>query len=300
LTRLELAGAILQGISPDPELFVNRLELLCAYSMIEHVFVATDPRGRVDYTPLGRRHIEQFQDYEALLSRLVKSLHDDCSHFRPADGAYSPFGATFGTPSNLIENMALKTLSGDAMTAFTLEDVFTDGDSHKVAWVNGWRKLPHIRRDVQRLLRYPGQYAREIFERIEYELNRRVCGDEVNETPRAGRMLIGPAERLQSDSEISPIRDLPVRHVRSSDAHIVAARRGMRSDQAQLLHDRTEGHFVVSYGASGGWVAISKDILTEVIGSGHDVRIVELPAAAAQTLKLTCPGLVDTHGRKGR
>src|SRR5215831_3901028 len=34
LTRLELADAICQGISPDPELFLNRVELLASYSMI--------------------------------------------------------------------------------------------------------------------------------------------------------------------------------------------------------------------------------------------------------------------------
>ena len=33
--RLELADAICQGISPDPELFLNRVDLLSAYSMIE-------------------------------------------------------------------------------------------------------------------------------------------------------------------------------------------------------------------------------------------------------------------------
>ena len=38
--RLDMAGAICQGISADPELFLNRVDLLSAYSMIEHVFVA--------------------------------------------------------------------------------------------------------------------------------------------------------------------------------------------------------------------------------------------------------------------
>jgi hypothetical protein len=38
--RLELAEAILQGVSPDPELFINRLDLLRPYSLIEHLFIA--------------------------------------------------------------------------------------------------------------------------------------------------------------------------------------------------------------------------------------------------------------------
>ena len=52
--RLELADAICQGISPDPELFLNRVELLGAYSMIEHLFITTDRDGHAVYTPWGR------------------------------------------------------------------------------------------------------------------------------------------------------------------------------------------------------------------------------------------------------
>ncbi len=45
--RLDLADAICQGVSPDPELFLNRVELLGAYSMIEHLFITTDRDGQV-------------------------------------------------------------------------------------------------------------------------------------------------------------------------------------------------------------------------------------------------------------
>ena len=57
-TRLELAGAICQGISPDPELFLNRLDLLGPYSMIEHLFITTDRDGHAVYTPMGQRHVQ--------------------------------------------------------------------------------------------------------------------------------------------------------------------------------------------------------------------------------------------------
>src|SRR5262245_42772786 len=63
--RLALADAICQGISPDPELFVNRVELLGAYSMIEHLFVATDRDGQAAYTPMGQRHVGLLNEYEA-------------------------------------------------------------------------------------------------------------------------------------------------------------------------------------------------------------------------------------------
>ena len=94
--RLDLADAICQGISPDPELFLNRVELLGAYSMIEHLFITTDRDGHAVYTPMGRRHVQLLQEYEARIGRVSKPLHDDCPHFRPVAGAYSPYGSCMG------------------------------------------------------------------------------------------------------------------------------------------------------------------------------------------------------------
>src|SRR5262249_43687257 len=90
--RLALADAILQGVSPDPELFLNRLDLLGPYSMIEYLFVATDNEGHAHYTSLGQRHLRLLREYEALVARVSQSLRDDCSRFRPTGGAYSPYG----------------------------------------------------------------------------------------------------------------------------------------------------------------------------------------------------------------
>jgi hypothetical protein len=69
-----LAGAICQGISPDPELFLNRVELLGAYSMIEHLFITTDRDGHVVYTPMGQRHVQLLHEYEARIGRVSKPL----------------------------------------------------------------------------------------------------------------------------------------------------------------------------------------------------------------------------------
>ena len=44
-------GAIFQGISADPELFLNRVDLLSAYSMIEHVFIPQIAMGRCLFAP---------------------------------------------------------------------------------------------------------------------------------------------------------------------------------------------------------------------------------------------------------
>ncbi|HEX7082265.1 MAG TPA: hypothetical protein VF329_14755 [Gammaproteobacteria bacterium] len=289
--RLELARAVCHAVSPDPELFLNRIDLLGAYGMIEHLFVATDDDGRADYTAMGRRHVQLLHEYEALIGRLAEPLYDDCHHFEPVDGAYSPYGAIYGTPSNLTEHMALKTLQRDAVTHFSLEDVFVDGGADKVTWVNGWRRLPHIDREVQRLHEYPHRFAREIHERIERAFRKRVSDAAASEVVRNGRLFVVPEDDLEAASNAS-IPELPVEYVGSSDRRIVAAGNARFRDQAELLRDRQEGHFVVSYETSGGWVAIKKDILTEVLGAGHDAKVVGLPPAAAGVLGLTCPGLV--------
>ena len=78
----------------------------------------------------------------------------------------------------------------------------------------------------------------------------------------------------------------------SSDRQFVAANKAIACDEPQLLHSRIEGEFLVSYPTLGGWVAISKDVLTEILGAGRDARVVGLPSEAGQVLKLMCPELV--------
>jgi len=292
-TRLEFAAAIYQGISPDPELFLNRLDLLGPYSMIEHLFITTDGDGQVVHTPMGRRHTQLFQEYEARIRRLSKPLYDDCQRFRPVEGAYSPYGVLYGFSSNLFEHMALKTVQLDAVTHFSLEDVFTDGEADKLAWVSGWRKLPHIKPEIAKLFEYPQRFAEDIFARIEHALRRCVSDAEANAVVQTGRLFILPGDDLQADSKVSRIPDLPLKYIQSSDVQIVAAHKADICDQTQLLNSRLEGEFVLSYKTSGGWVGITKDILTEVLGAGHDAKIVGLPRVAAGVLRLMCPNMVS-------
>jgi hypothetical protein len=292
--RLELADAICQGISPDPELFLNRVELLGPYSMIEHLFIATDRDGKVAYTPMGRRHVQLLREYEARIARVSKPLRDDCQHFRPFAGTYSPYGVLYGFSTDLVEHMAFKTLQPDAVNRFGLEDVFVGGEAStdKLAWVSGWRKLPHLTREVQQLFDYPQRFAEGIFERIEQALRRRVSGGEANADVRIGRLFILPGDSPEADSQMSLVPDLPFRYVGSSDMQIVAAHKAESCDATRLSSDRHEGKYVLSYKTSGGWVGISKSILTEVLGAGRDAKIVGLPPAAVDVLKLMCPDLV--------
>ncbi|MEO5925753.1 MAG: hypothetical protein ABIR70_18185 [Bryobacteraceae bacterium] len=261
--RLDMAGAIFQGVSADPELFLNRVELLRAYSMVEGDFIAV---GGSAYSVHGQRHVELCREYEALVGRLIEPLREDLPRFRPVAGRFSPYGVVHGLPSNLIEHMALKALQPDAETRFSLEDVFDDRDTRaaKLAWVNGWRDLPHIPREVQRLYAYPQEFAEEIYERIGRALH-------AVEESRTGCLYIGPGA----------IPELPDRYfARGSDG------------REQLLAGRQEGHFLVSYETPGGWVALKKDLLTEVLGAGLDARIVGLPPEAAKVLRIMCGELV--------
>jgi hypothetical protein len=292
--RRELADAICQGISPDPELFVNRVALLGAYSMIEHLFVTTDRDGHVVYTPVGRRHLRLFQEYEERIGRVSTLLHEDAAHFRPVDGRYSPYGVLYGFSSNLMEHMVFKTLQAGAVTHFGLEDVFVaeDAGTGKLAWVSGWRKLPHLERDVETLFDYPQRFAEEIFDRIEHALRGRMSDGEATTVAHTGRLLIVEADDPPPDANAPLIPDLPARYVNASDRQVVAANKAAYYDEARLLSDRREGKYILSYQTPDGWVAITKAILTEVLGAGRDAKVVGLPLAAAGALRLMCPGLV--------
>ncbi len=289
--RTALAAAICQGISPDPQLFVNRVDLLGAYSMIEHLFVTKDESGHAVYTHTGARHLRLLHEYAVLIGRLSRPLHEDCPHFRPVRGTYSPYGVMYGFSSNLMEHMVMKTLQPEAETRFGIEDVFTGNDASvdRLAWVSGWRSLPHISPEVLKLYEYPQQFAEDIFARIEQALRESVAGD-AGAAVRSGRLYI-TAENARADAKASGVAKLPVKYVLSSNPDLVAAQEAQAADQAKLLLDRREGMFVVSYQVPGGWVAITKDFLTEIFGEGRDAGVV-LPEAAAAVLRLMCPDLV--------
>ena len=73
---------------------------------------------------------------------------------------------------------------------------------------------------------------------------------------------------------------------------LVAAHQADAWDEPRLLSERREAKCLVSYKTPGGWVAITKDILTEVLGAGRDLKTASLPPAAAAVLTLMCPDLV--------
>jgi hypothetical protein len=293
--RLDLADAICQGVSPDPELFVNRVDLLGAYSTVEHLFTTTDADGHAAYTPMGERHVRLLDEYGARIGQVAEALHEDCRRFRPVDGAYSPYGVVYGFSSNLLEHMALKSTQRDAETRFSLEDVFSAGGADKLAWVNGWRQLPHVDPQLAKLYAYPQRFAERIFARVEQALRGATdgAGRTASDASRTGRLFLVAEDESAANSAVAAIPELPIRYIQSSDKQIVATNKAEACDQAQLLKDRIEGHFVVSYETPGGSVAITKDFLTELLATGRDAKLIGLPSAAAEKLRLTCRGLVS-------
>jgi hypothetical protein len=219
------------------------------------------------------------------------ALHEDCPRFRPVDGSYSPYGVLYGFSSQLLEHMALKASQPDAITRFTLEDAFAGGPPDKLAWVGGWRKLPHVPREVAKRFEYPQAFADAVFERIERAL-RQVVSAETDSTVTNGRLFAVVGDAANAAASTAAVPDVAVEFTVSSDRQLVAAQRAQACDEAQLLHSRQEGELVVSYRTSGGWAAITKDVLTEVLGAGRDAKLVGLPRDAARVLSLLYSGVV--------
>jgi hypothetical protein len=121
-----------------------------------------------------------------------------------------------------------------------------------------------------------------------------VSGAEENAVVQTGRLFILREGDLQAGSTAARMPDLPVRYIGSSDRQLVATHKAEYRDEPHLLSDRREGRCVLSYKTPGGWVTITKTILTEVLGAGHDVKLTGLPTAAADVLKLMCPNHVQT------
>lgn len=299
--RLALADAVCQAVSPDPELFLIRVELLGPYSMVEHLFIAANPDGQVTYTPMGQRHVRLIETYAALVGRVARALFEDCPNFRPIAGTYSPYGLLYGFSSDLLEHMVFRTLQPGEVSGFSLEDVFVGGAEDKLAWVNGWRKLPHLTPEVATLFDYPQQFAEDIFDRVQRALAERVAADDETGTrARTGRLFAVTGDASHEDSAASLTPDLPSRYIASSDRQLVAAHKAEAGDETQILSDRREGRCVLSYQTPGGWVAVTKAILTDVLGAGRDAKVTGLSPSAADTLKLMCRDLVVRPERQAQ
>ena len=63
-----------------------------------------------------------------------------------------------------------------------------------------------------------------------------------------------------------------------------------RYTNPKMLRERQDSLSVTK--TPGGWIALKKNLLTEVLGKGRDARIVGVPLGAAQVLRLMCADLL--------
>jgi hypothetical protein len=134
--RRELADAILQGVSIDPELFLVQLDLLAPCTIVEHLFVERGSDGQAQYTDLGHFHVEHLRRYHELIGRLASALREDAAAFAPSPDGYSPYGIAYGFTSDIVASMATRTLIVKTAIDFSLEDAFVASHANETrrAW----------------------------------------------------------------------------------------------------------------------------------------------------------------------
>jgi hypothetical protein len=296
--RLDLADAILQGLSADPELLVTRLDLLTPCTMIEDLFIDRGENGRARYTSMGEAHVQLLGRYGELIGRLATSLKADAVTFDPAQRAYSPHGLAYGFCADILSNLAVRALYSQPSFGLSLEDVFVSRGhlDDKLAQARGWAALPrgegeraHFDHSMER--------AEQSFARLMQALD-----DRASHPTRAnaskfpdGKLYVVPEGVSEESVPGGFVPDGIVRaeeHCFTSDM-----KRGLESaatavPKSHMLNDRKEGRFLTSAESGGTWFGISKVLLTLITSQGQDALLTGVPPAAVEVLPLTCPGLV--------
>jgi hypothetical protein len=288
--RLDLADAILQAVSADPELYVTRLDLLAPYVMVEDLFVE-HVDGIARHTAMGEAQRQHLSHYGSLIGELAESIGEDAAALHPAERAYSPHGITFGFIADVMSNMAQEALLGQPAFALTLEDMFVSrGDlDHKLARARLWEALP----------RRPG-------ERAHFAHSPEAAADSHSRvTATLAARARHPARANASDrpnARVFVALEAPDA-VRADDYCVTSDPAHAHSDgpvlypREQLIADRHEGRYLASARSGDEWFGISKVILTNLTSQGTDAVITVAPDAAIEILRLTCPGLVATPPR---
>jgi hypothetical protein len=281
--RLDLAAAILQGLSADPELFLTRLDLLEPCTVIETLFVERDHDGSVRRSATGSMHEQMVSRYRQLVIAAAQRLREDARSLDPAQRPSSPLGITCGFCADLLSGMVLATLHHPASPGPSLEDMFATS-------VN-----PEARLDFE----YSPDWAHQVFQRTVAALELRARSTEANATPLGTTRIFAVPRGLSPSSlaERLPDGTVPAQeHCLSSDVNRALVEGATAFPKSQILGDRNEGRFLASAEIDGKWFAVSKTIVTEMIGRGFDALIVDVPEPVIDVLRVTCPDLIVVGG----
>jgi hypothetical protein len=295
--RLDLADAILQGLSADPQLFLIRLDLLAPYTMIEHLFVTDGASSGAAYTLWGWEHLTTLAQYRDLLGTLAPELVEDAKRLDPAGQPYSPLGIAYGFCADLLSNIAWDHLVSNPLHDLSLEDMFASANhlDEKRARAEAWAQLP--RRDGERAhFEHSDDAARENFARLTAALAARAkAGLVLNASDiTTARIVVspsGPDSVMDESSDLTPAQD----HCFTSDLRAALAGAATHCPAAQIREDRNEGRYLASREVDGHWRAVSKVILTLLTAEGRHAVIRDMPAAMIDVMQLTCPDIVDAR-----
>jgi hypothetical protein len=296
--RPDLADAILQGLSADPELLLTRLDLLAPCAMIEDLFVDRDDEGRARYTPLGRTHRGLLDCYGELIRELAAPLKEDAVGCDPSTRAYSPFAIAYGFCSDILANMALDTLVSQPSLGLSLEDIFVSRGAldDKLARSEGWKRLP-TRQGERKHFDHSAEWAEQMWERVVNALDaraRRTTPANASSRPDGRLFVVPEAGSLEACSDGTAPGEIvsAQEYCFTSDLKLALSGATTAVPKKLFLTDRNEGRFLASAESDGKWFGISKVILSVITGQGKDALVSGVPAAAIDALRLTCPGLL--------
>jgi hypothetical protein len=292
--RLELADAILQGLSADPELLLTRLDLLGPSTMIEDLFCARGEDGGVRFTAAGQAHGECLRKYAALIGQTAASLKKDALSLDPAHAVYSPLGVVYGFCADILSNMVLNTLHASSSADLSLEDTFISLGQleQKRAQAQEWQCLPKDKgeRDA---FEYSTDWAAAMFARMVSGLEARAA------RPTEPNASAFPASRLYVVPRGAAIDSWPEgalpagivsaqEHCLTSDDARARETGATALSRSRLSTDRAEGRFLASLEADGAWFGVSKALLAICTSQGKDTLICDVPPGVIDVLRLTC------------
>jgi hypothetical protein len=225
-------------------------------------------------------------------------LKDDALALEPAHAPYSPLGLTYGFCADLLTHAAASTLVSTPVSALSLEDFFTSGAgaTEKRARAEAWQRLAAPDAG-QEPFQHSIERAQEIFTQAIAALDGRAARptDANASDVTAARLFVVPRDVAV---ESLPPGFLPIditraqEHCLTSDVNRAFATGATAFPKSQILRDRNEGRFLASADTDGKWFAISKTVLTALVGKGTNALIADVPTPVVDGLSLTCPELI--------